>query len=229
MDIRRFYVEPGTVELKRSFWLHDEGFRQKIAEGLHEGDQLVLFDGSGEDRLYKLSKVEPDGVHLEMVTEFERKLPGRHIYIFWAVLPGDKNDGVIWKYTQLGVSNFVPLITEKGEKAGFDIVQARKVVVTAVESGEWSLVPHIREPLTVEEAVNEYGSKVDLLVASSNPESSTATSRPNKPLGILIGPEAGWTEAEMELFRQNGVGNLHLSNPTSQAETDAISAVTGIL
>jgi 16S rRNA (uracil1498-N3)-methyltransferase len=230
MKLHRFYVSPEINELTHSIWIHDERLLNQWHKVLRfrQGDQVVLFDGIASDRLYIIVRMEPKGVQLELITEFERKLPNRHIYLFFSLLKKDKNDWVLQKCTELGVSNFVPLIAKRSEKTGFNIERAEKIVIEAAEQCGRSDIPHIREPTSLDTALNEYKDKVQLLVADESPQSLIISQQSDNPIGIFIGPEGGWTEIELELFKDAEVKHLQLGNLTLRAETAAVAAVTKV-
>lgn len=227
MSLTRFYVAPETVELKHDFWLHDENLREKISKILNKGDEVVLFDGVGLERLYKLTEVELDGIHLEMATEFERKLPKKHIYLFWALQAIEKNDAILLECTELGVSNFVPLISENSAK-NFDIEYYKKVLIYAAEAGEWSMVPHIREALSIETALQEYKGKVQLMFYDVVYGTEKMHYGEDSPRGVIIGPEIGWTKTELELFRNENLESFHLDESSRLAEGTSV-ALTKLL
>jgi 16S rRNA (uracil1498-N3)-methyltransferase len=229
MRLHRFYISPDTRELDHSFWLHDPGLLNQWLRVLRfrEGQEVVLFDGKTTERLYKITHIEQGGVHLELVTEFERKLPTRHVYLFWALLKKDKNDWVLQKATELGVTNFVPLLAERSEKTGFNLERSQKIVTEAAEQCGRSDIPHVREPISLEEVLKEYASDVQLLVCDEREQADLKLV--DKPVGVLIGPEGGWTEGEIEQCKQAGVGALHLGHLTLRAETAAIVAAAALL
>ena len=224
MRLHRFYANPDVVELKHEIWVHDEALRNQWLRVLRyrEGDQLVLFDGVAAERLYKIVQVEPDAVKLSLVTDFERKLPARHIYLFFSLLKKDKNDWVLQKCTELGVSNFMPIIADRSEKTGFNVERAEKIVIEAAEQCGRSDIPHVREPRSLKEAIGEYKDKINLLFCDE--PSETIAENNDRPTGILIGPEGGWTEAELELFKTEQLGSLNLGHLVLRAETAAIAA-----
>lgn len=246
MRLHRFYIRPEDAELGSSIWLQDERLRHQWLKVLRyqTGGQVVLFDGVRTERLYKITEIASDAVHLEMVTEFERKLPPRHIYLFFSLLKKDKNEWVLQKCTELGVSNFVPILAARSEKTGFNPERAGKIVIEAAEQCGRGDIPEVRQPITLATALKEYKDKVQLLVCEERQETrvksqesraeradgSELLSQGSKnPAGIFIGPEGGWTDEEAELFDQAGAGRLHLGSLTLRAETAAVAASSRLL
>jgi 16S rRNA (uracil1498-N3)-methyltransferase len=226
MRLHRFYVSPDAYELTHEFWLKDEALRNQWQKVLRyrEGDEVVLFDGVQTERLYKLVRVELDAIKLELVTEFERKLPAKHVYLFFSLLKKDKNDWVLQKCTELGVSNFVPILADRSEKTGFNIERAQKIIIEAAEQCGRSDIPQVREPLSLEAALTEYKDKIQLLVCDETLDQNAQLA--DTPVGIFIGPEGGWTDAEFKQFQEATVGHFHLGNLTLRAETAAVAAAT---
>lgn len=228
MRLHRFYVDPNLLELDHNFWLKDEKLRSQWTRVLRykAGDELVLFDGVLHERLYKIEEIADDAIHLNLVTDFERKLPEKHIYLFFSLLKKDKNNWVLQKCTELGVRNFVPIIAHRSEKTGFNIERAHKIIIEAAEQCGRSDIPQVREPLLLETALHEYADKLKLLAADEEyPNIKYQIPNIEKPVGIFIGPEGGWTDEEKALFESNKLEHLHLGALTLRAETAAISAV----
>lgn len=230
MRLHRFYADPEEIELKKSIWVKDQSLRSQWTRVLRyrEGDEVVLFDGLQADKLYKIIQIAPDAIHVELVTEFERKLPTKHVYLFWSLLKKDKNDWVIQKCTELGVSNFVPIVAGRCEKTGFSVERAEKIAIEASEQCGRSDIPRIREPLSLDEAIEEYKDKVVLLICDETVEDNKDTGS-DKPIGIFIGPEGGWTDEEIKLMKNSGLGSLHLGQLTLRAETACVVASSKLL
>lgn len=231
MRLHRFYISPKDTELDHEVWINSPELRNQWVKVLRyrEGDEVVLFDGVSIERLYKITEIEPDAIKLEMVTDFERKLPHKHVYLFWSLLKKDKNDWVIQKCTELGVSNFVPLLADRSEKTGFSVERADKIAIEAAEQCGRSDIPHIREPLTVAEALGEYKDKVTLLICDETVSSNLEPITSKTPLGVFVGPEGGWSETELKLFKDSNLGSLHLGHLTLRAETATVVAVTKLI
>ena len=224
MRLHRFYV--GTeLELKHNFWLHDQRIVQQWKRVLRyqAGQQVVLFDGVETERLYKVVELNDTEAHLELVTDFDRKLPIKDVYLLWALLKKDKNDWVLQKCTELGVSHFIPLLADRSEKTGFNEERAEKIVIEAAEQCGRSDIPSVREPMHIATAIKELRSKVTLVICEQNSEGEALSA---DPVGVFIGPEGGWSDAEKDLFTAEGLGHINLHSFTLRAETAAVAAAT---
>lgn len=228
MKLHRFYIAPHT-ELKHDFWLHDEKLihQWRSVLRMQAGQELVLFDGVQHDRLYKLQELTHQEAHVQLVTDFERKLPQKHIYLLWSLLKKDKNDWVLQKCTELGVSNFVPLLADRSEKIGFNLERAEKIVIEAAEQCGRSDIPHVRDPVHITTIIEELGSKVELYICQQDSEDVVGAK--TEPIGVLIGPEGGWSDAEKKLFKEKNIKHLNLHDFTLRAETAAVVAVGKLL
>lgn len=229
--LHRFYADPADIELTHSFWLHDERLINQWLRVLRyrEGNEVVLFDGVDQERLYKIIQVDKNAVKLELITEFERKVPKQHIYLFFSLLKKDKNDWVMQKCTELGVRNFVPILAERSEKTGFNIERARKIVIEAAEQCGRSDIPQLREPINLDTALADYKDKASLLVAEGSLTTNYQLPTTKDATGIFIGPEGGWTESELKTFEAAGVQQLNLGDLILRAETACVAAITKLL
>lgn len=224
MKLHRFYVGD-SIELTRKTWVHDEKLLHQWRRVLRfeVGREVVLFDGNGTDRLYRITKLE-DEAGLELVTELAPKVPKQEVYLLWSLLKKDKNDWVLQKCTELGVSHFVPLLADRSEKTGFNVDRAEKIVIEATEQCGRSDMPRVREPIGVAAAIDQLKGKASLYIC----EQETADTKPQagSPVGLLIGPEGGWSDTEKQLFKDYDVSHMALHDFTLRAETACVAAVS---
>jgi 16S rRNA (uracil1498-N3)-methyltransferase len=223
MRVHRFYVGK-DVALKHDFWLHDERliYQWRKVLRMQAGQELTLFDGESEDRLYKIAEINEREAHVQLVTELVRQTPSREVYLLWSLLKKDKNDWVLQKATELGVSHFVPLLAERSEKTGFDIDRAYKIVIEAAEQCGRSDIPTVREPMLPATALDELHDKAVLYICEQ--DTGAEISVDAKAWGVFIGPEGGWSEREKALFADAQLPHISLGQSTLRAETAAIVA-----
>ena len=229
MRVHRFYTGQ-DIKLKKDFWLHDEALLWQWNKVLRfrEGQRVILFDGEQTDRLYTIEKLVKNEAHLVMVTELERQLPEKHIYLFWSLLKKDKNDWVLQKCTELGVSNFIPLLSERSIRDNFNLERARKIVLEASEQCGRSNIPVVREPMHIKTAIEEYKDKVSMFVCEQGSKGLPKLN-PEGRFGIFVGPEGGWSDEEKDFFSSEGLQHLHVSDFTLRAETAAVAATVKLM
>lgn len=235
MKIQRFYVKEmhnrfGPIDLGQTIWLHDEAlvgqllkvFRAKV------GYQLILFNDS-EERLYKITVIDgKDSIKVELVTTLKRQLPNKKIYLFWSVLKKDKNEWIIQKATELGVHKFIPVLSERSERSNFDAERAQKIIIEATEQCGRGDVPELLEPAGLHEILAEY-SDLPLFICEQNEEHSQTSVKDLDKVGVLIGPEGGWSDSEKTEFKNRDMPHMQLSGFTLRAETAAITVVSKLL
>ena len=231
MKLHRFYVHEmhnrfGPIALGHEVWIHDEALLHQWLRVLRYtvGSQIILFNDA-EERLYQIEKIEgTESVKLRLMTDVERRLPAKTVYLLWSVLKKDKNDWVMQKATELGVHKFVPIIAERSEKTAINIERAHKIIVEAAEQCGRGDIPEIREPISITEALQEY---TDLpLFICEQQEVREPLMIDIDRMGVLIGPEGGWSDTEKELFKSKQLQHIALSRFTLRAETAAIVAVS---
>jgi len=111
--IRRAHVQ--NVVAGRSALPAGEAHHVRDVLRLESGDELELFDNSGQTALAVIERIDSDGVFV-VVDERELKLAapsGVSITIASAVPKGDRADWMIEKISELGVARFIPLITAR--------------------------------------------------------------------------------------------------------------------
>lgn len=229
MRIHRFYTGP-DLKLEHYVAVTEPRLLQQWNKVLRfrTGQEVVLFDGQGTDRLYVINELNKSVAQAELITNFDSKTPSKHIYLFWSLLKKDKNDWILQKATELGVSHFIPVLAERSEKTGFNAERANKIIIEAAEQCGRSDIPGVREPMLLQTALHEYASQVPLFVCEQYELTKTRHSN-FKESGVLIGPEGGWSEAEKQLFMNQEIGRLPLGDFTLRAETAAVVAVAKLL
>lgn len=228
MRVHRFYIGQ-KVSLTHNLWIHDVHLLHQWLKVLrfNPGQQVVLFDGVEYERLYKITEIKDDEICLDLVTDYARSLPKKEIYLFWGLLKKDKNDWLIQKCTELGVKHFVPLLADRSEKTGFNMERAQKIIIEAVEQCGRSDLPSVREPLSVASAIEHYKDKTMLVVG----DQGGGTDIPSNlhSIGVLVGPEGGWSEEERRLFESSGLNSLGLHDFTLRAETACVVSVAKLI
>lgn len=149
------------------------------------------------------------------------------VALYQAVPKGKHMDLVIEKATEIGVENIVPLVTERSvvRPAGEGKVERwRRIALSAARQSLQLRVPNVVAPITFDEALAEAGEQGILMHNEPDLpplEKVVATSAPR----LFVGPEGGWSEAEVARARENGFSIAQLGPFRLRSETAGIVAV----
>jgi len=227
----RFYTgntkdKSGLLDLGHDIWINDQPLANQILKVLRmrEGEELVLFDGQGTEILYRITEIEPNALRLSKVTDLDPGDPKRKIILAWSLLKKDKNEWVLQKCTELGVSHFLPIISDRTEKTGFDIERAEKIIIEAVEQCGRHTLPLLNEPQKISDVIGQYKDHMPICVTDIAGEQFNDNGEGE--LLVLVGPEGGWSDNERALFASENIPHASISAFTLRAETASISAVS---
>lgn len=198
---------------------------------LRAGDEITLFCGDGEECAARLREVTAGGVVAEVTSRSrpEVELPCR-LHLAVAVLKGEKLEWVVQKATELGAARLSFLRTERTVvEAGAERWQRRReryerIAREAAEQSGRVRVPEIGDPEPLAQALGG-GAEVRCILApeSTRPLLGVLDRQPSGVL-LLVGPEGGFTEAELSLAQEAGAARVGLGKRTLRAETAAVAA-----
>lgn len=185
----------------------------------------------GETRRGRIVHIADDRVEFELGAEVAAAATA-NLTMLLAVFKFDRMEWAIEKCTELGVRRIVPFIARRTEShlASAAVKRAERWQRIAREASEQSRrtsVPDIFAPVKLKDALAECsGFRIVLS------ESETETQLGNlleldsaDDISLAIGPEGGWADDELKLFRAAGWISASLGSTILRAETAAIAAI----
>ena len=225
MRLHRFFVSK-KIE-RETLFIEDEALvhQWRNVFRLGVGDRVILFDGSGDEFILEIKKITKDKAELNILEKRKGIISEKEISLFVGIPKKDKFEWIVEKATELGVSHITPMITERSEKKDINNVRINKIIIEASEQSGRATLPILHEVDTLEKALS--GIKIPLIVCDGSGEKSTEKifSKDNK-LSIFIGPEGGFTEKELLIFKNNNAKIISLGDQTLRTETAAVSALS---
>lgn len=232
MKLQRFFVdhvEPWSdTGVEHILPSDDLAHQLKNVFRFHAGDKVVLLDNSGYEyvsEIVSLGKTESTFRTLEK--RKNENTPKIELWLYQSLIKKDNFEWVLEKGTELGVSHFVPVISERSEKKDINVERGLKIIKEASEQSGRGTMPTLGKVSTLENVI-EHAKKAGLALVAFHTGSSEsihgAGLKELKKCGVLIGPEGGWTDKEVELFKANDISILCLGTQILRAETAAIVA-----
>ena len=189
---------------------------------------------NGVLRLAKVVSATHEQVEFLLGAEVESAaLPQVTVYL--SIFKFDRMEWAMEKLTELGVGRIVPMIAQRTEEhlakaAAKRVERWRKIAREASQQARRVAPPEIADPVILKKAIADVqGSRIVLSESENQISLKTALSECPPPLALAFGPEGGWSEAELALFRAGGWKPASLGHTILRAETAAIAAMAVVM
>ncbi|SFC62680.1 RsmE family RNA methyltransferase [Clostridium uliginosum] len=210
---------------------------------LNEGEKVVLNNCEGKEYLGEIACVGKQEVIINILSTLEINNESRvKITLFQGLPKGQKMDLIVQKGTELGISEFVPTITLrvdvklKGEFKKID--RLNRIALEASKQSKRSIIPNVREAIDFNDALKELSNMDLVLIPYENAENFGIKSLMKqfneqgkdlsaiKNIGVLIGPEGGFEEEEINILKEQGAYIITLGNRILRTETAGFVAAS---
>ncbi len=169
-----------------------------------------------------------------------KETPKVRVTMLMSLIKNDNFDLVLQKATELGVSEILPIITERTIKKDLNMARSQRILVEASEQCGRSDVPVINPIKKLADAVKELGSvvseagkgSVGVFVCNQNGLNINDILKKKNSytdLIFLIGPEGGWSPKELKMFEDAKIKSVKINQNVLRAETAAIALLAVVL
>jgi 16S rRNA (uracil1498-N3)-methyltransferase len=205
---------------------------------LAAGCQIVLFDGCGGEYSAVLDfngKIAVATLAAHQPIEAEL---GGQITLLQGLPSGDKMDWVIEKAVELGVARIIPIAAQRsvlqltGLRLEKRVLHWNKIIEAASEQCGRNRLLQIESPLSLEKALTEYKTENRLLCDPDGTEpfnawltSLQANLSINRSITLIVGPEGGWSQQELDCARRHNVQSVKFGARVLRTETAALAMV----
>jgi 16S rRNA (uracil1498-N3)-methyltransferase len=216
---QRVYVGQITLDASESKHLRD-------VLRVEAGASVEIFDDAGNTAIASVLELRPNVIVRVESLALSRQ-NHHNVTIAAAVPKGERADWMIEKLSELGVSRFIPLATERSVVLPEGRNKRDRWIRIATESAKQSRragVMQIDELTDLRSFVTRAASPCFYLSPLASDSVATTS-----PATLLIGPEGGWTEAEILVFDESDIRPLKLTQTILRVETAAIAAAAVVL
>lgn len=204
---------------------------------MNVGDTFLVSD-DGVSNLCEIESFENDTVIAKIIEENynDTTLP-ISIYLFQGLPKGDKMELIIQKTVELGVEFIIPVemnrcvvkLDDKKKKS--KVSRWQSISESAAKQSKCNRIPEVFDVLTYRQAL-EKAKELDLLLVPYESKNGMADTKDaltqikkGMSIGILIGPEGGFDEKEVEQAFEFGGKVISLGKRILRTETAAITSV----
>lgn len=208
---------------------------------LQTGDKVSINDCHGNEYLGDINEINKKQVIVNLL----EKLPINNespvnIYLYQGLPKSTKMDLIVQKATELGVKEITPVVTErvvvKSELSEFRKVDRwNRIALEACKQSKRSLLPVINTPIEFDELINNL-TDMDMIVVPYENEDGygiknivSDLNKNIKNIAVVIGPEGGFEEREIEILRSINAYIVTLGPRILRTETAGFVCVTMLM
>ncbi len=229
-----FFVESNQIFSKYLILENDDA--KHISRVLRKsiGDSIWVVDG--KENAYKtvISKIDKSLVECEIVAKHQKQNePKIEITLAFSILKNPaRNDLIIEKCTELGVKYFIPTISQRTISNKAKQSRWEQIALSSMKQSGRCWLPEIKQLSNFKELISSaknYDLKIiphEKISDNINITELKIKHHNLKRVLIIIGPEGGFTEDEIQFAEENNFNAVSLGNRRLRSETAAIASVT---
>ena len=220
-NIRLFYSESLSINLEASLDKSQSHYLSKVMR-INIGQSFSLFNQSGEWEA-KIKEINKGIVEFLVIKKLRSANNERDIWLAFAPIKLNYLNLMIQKATELGVTKFIPILTERTIVRKLNDKRLNKIIIEASEQSNRLKVPKLNKILKLDDFLKLY-QNTNIIFGDLNTNNSKINFKGPDPLCILIGPEGDFTLKEREnILKLKKLISLKINQNILRSETAAIS------
>ena len=223
-NIRLFYSESLSINLEASLDKSQSHYLSKVMR-INIGQSFSLFNQSGEWEA-KIKEINKGIVEFSVIKKLRSANNERDIWLAFAPIKLNYLNLMIQKATELGVTKFIPILTERTIVRKLNDKRLNKIIIEASEQSNRLKVPKLNKILKLDDFLKLY-QNTNIIFGDLNTNNSKINFKGPDPLCILIGPEGDFTLKEREnILKLKKLISLKINQNILRSETAAISMIS---
>jgi len=223
-NIRLFFKESLSLNLISKLDKSQSHYLSKVMR-INIGQSFSLFNQTGEWEA-KIKEINKGIVEFSVIKKLRSANNERDIWLAFAPIKLNYLNLMIQKATELGVTKFIPILTERTIVRKLNDKRLNKIIIEASEQSNRLKVPKLNKILKLDEFL-KLNQNTNIIFGDLNTNNSKINFKSSDPLCILIGPEGDFTLKEREnILKLKKLIPLKINQNILRSETAAISMIS---
>jgi 16S rRNA (uracil1498-N3)-methyltransferase len=235
--MRHFFIDPSLATHSLAAIKGSEAHHIKNVLRLIPGDSITLFDGTGFEYEAVIKEMTGESVDVEIRKKSRSSFgTGPRLIVAQAFLKEKKMDDLVRKLCELGVAKWIPFFSQRSiarpdaSRLAGRTLRWHRIATQALKQCKRTDLPEIGNALSFEQVL-EYSKRCNLKIVFWENESAgldrsigSNDMPPAKKILLMLGPEGGFTEKEIEMAKSSGFLAAGLGPRILRAETATLAA-----
>jgi len=225
-NIRIFYPEKLSINLETNLDKSQSYYLLKVMR-IKRGDTISVFNKSGEWKSI-ITETIKSIVYFKVTEQLRQKEIEQEMWLAFSPIKSNYFNFMIQKATELGVTKFLPIISERTIVRKINNERLNKIIIESCEQSNRINVPSIEKSQSLEKFLSD-NLDINLIFGDLNTKNKKIKFYNSKPNCLLIGPEGDYSSNEIKkILNYKGSQSIKLSDNILRSETAVISALSVI-
>jgi len=237
----KFFVNPDQIKGDQIEIIGQDVRHIRDVLRLNPHTKITICDGQGMDYQSVITQIEKEQILAKVLEKaLSSSEPKTKLTLFQSLIKGDKFEWVIQKAVEIGVHQIIPMETahcvvkmDQSKKTNAKIARWNKIAQSAAKQSKRGVIPIVVAPLPYVKAL-EIASKMDLSCIAYVKETSVnlkscLQAGKGETIGVLVGPEGGFSQEEIGLAEKVKIQPITLGPRILRSETAGIVLVSNTL
>lgn len=200
------------------------------------GEIITIIDGLGHIYKCEITNTQNNILKAQIISTLEENNESNtELTLAIAIPKKGKFELIIEKCTELGVKKFIPLLSERTQVKAKSINHNRckKIAISAMKQSLRSFLPEVEQPIHLNKLMQRNNFDLKIIahekIDDNTIHKTLSNAKTARKVILAIGPEGGFSEEEILVFKQSGYTLVSLGKRRLRTETAAIIASAIIL
>ena len=236
--MHQFFVE-STLAKPSKVWIEGEDAHhiERVLR-MRIGEEVLIVINRESQWLGEIDLITEGHVEVRLMAQQEGSAKQTiRVILYQGVPKSDKMDWIVQKATELGVAEICPIQMKRSvsridklDKAEKKQKRWQRIADEAAKQSKRLTIPTVKLPMGFSEMVKEIPEDVQVLVAYEDEKkqglhTQLKTLDQTKPIAVIIGPEGGFEESEIQMLRDNGARIVGLGPRILRTETASLAFI----
>ncbi len=239
--MHKFFVTPDSINENQGIICGEDVKHIYKVLRLGEGEKVILNNCQGVEFLGQITHISKSEVTVSIIEKLNVNNESRiRIHLFQGLPKGQKMDLIVQKGTELGVYKFVPVIMSRVDvklKGEFKkLERLNRIALEAAKQSKRSIIPQVDEVIDFSQVLSWIKNMDITIVPYENAQNFGIKTLMRKlqeekadfdsivDVAVVIGPEGGFEEEEIEELKKNGAHIVTLGKRILRTETAGFTA-----
>ena len=204
---------------------------------MNTGDKFELFNDTESFFLAEIVSIENNEINCKIIKEYINDQKYLEINVFQSIVKSTKMEIIIEKLTEIGISTFTPIITERTQKKDINSLsknkldRLKKISIESSEQSGKTHIPIIKNKINIKQVDFNHTDNVNIIFyeeieGSIKMDHIDKRLLKDKSVAVFIGPVGGFSPKEIEYFKKRKSVVVNLGNTVFKTETASIISVS---